>query len=279
MDILQKITEQTRTDLARRKREVTLRDFESFKAYEPTRKSFSDALRVDATLSVIAEVKKASPSKGIIREDFDPVVIADQYIENGAAAISVLTDEPFFKGSLSYLESISEKSPIPILRKDFIVDPYQVKEARAYGADAILLIATICDGNQLSELLSAAREYQLQALVECYHEDEVSNLDWGDIEVMGVNNRNLSTFEVDLHRGVTLLQQAPEGVVRVSESGIHKPDDLKVLYDHDIHAALIGEYFMRQPDIGMALKSFLQEFASIKDSDQSRSAIEKKHNI
>lgn len=258
-DILQKIVEQTKEDLVKRKRKVSFNDFGSFTQFEKDRKSLSDALRNNSQPSLITEVKKASPSKGVIRQDFNPQKIADSYIENGASAISVLTDEPFFQGSLKYLESISEISTVPLLRKDFIIDPYQVKEARAHGADAILLIATICEGNQLSELLAAAKEFNLQALVECYHETEVDSLNWDEVQIIGVNNRNLSTFEVDLHRGVELLKKAPDGVVRVSESGIHKPEDMKVLYDNNIHAALIGEYFMRQPDIGLALKDFLTE--------------------
>jgi indole-3-glycerol phosphate synthase len=255
--ILDTITEKTIEDLRKRKRKVTLRDFESFPEYEKPRKVFSDALRKDESVSIIAEVKKASPSKGIIRDDFDPVKVADQYIEAGASAISVLTDEPFFKGSLTYLENISGMSPIPLLRKDFIVDPYQVKEARAYGADAILLIATICDGSQLSELLAATDEFGMQALVECYHQEEVESLNWEEIEILGVNNRNLATFEVDLHRGIDILKQAPKHVVTVSESGIHKKEDLHILQENGIHAALIGEHLMKQKIPGDALKDLL----------------------
>lgn len=269
MTILEKITAQTKVDVYKRKKKVSFNDFGSFKAYEKDRLSLSEALNKKDSVSVIAEVKKASPSKGIIRQDFDPLKIADSYIEHGASAISVLTDEPFFKGSLSYLESISEISPLPLLRKDFIVDPYQVKEARAHGADAVLLIATICEGDQLSELLAATREFGLQALVECYHQEEIEDLNWNDIEIVGVNNRNLSTFEVDLHRGIELLQHAPEGVIRVSESGLHKPDDLKTLFEQGIHSALIGEYFMRQPDIGMALKSFIDEFEELINKEKA----------
>lgn len=268
MDILQKITEQTRVDLAKRKRKVSLRDFESFEMYEPERRSFANALQMDGTVTVIAEVKKASPSKGIIRKDFDPLKIAEAYFENGASAISVLTDMPFFEGSLDYLESIAGISPVPLLRKDFIVDPYQIKEARAYGADAVLLITSICEGNHLSELLSATKEFGMQALVECYYEDELDTLNWDEIEIVGVNNRNLSTFEVDLHRGVGLLQKAPEHVIRVSESGIHHPEDIKILFDNDIHSALIGEHFMRQPDIGKALKEFLAEFEKMNSKEK-----------
>lgn len=270
MTILEKITDQTAEDLRKRKKEISLKDLESLPRFENDRKSFGDSLRSADSVSVIAEVKKASPSKGVIREDFDPLRLAAAYFENGASAISVLTDEPFFKGSLNYLETISGISPVPLLRKDFVIDPYQVKEARAYGADAVLLIATICEGEQLSELLAAAREFGIQALVECYHEEELLALNWKEVEIAGVNNRNLSTFEVDLHRGVKLLKQAPEGVVRVSESGLHKAEDLLVLKQNGIHSALIGEHFMRQPDPGEALKQFLADFHELAEAETDR---------
>ena len=270
-DILQKIVEQTKEDLSKRKRKVSYMDFGSFSQFEKPRKSFQDALQKKSTVSLITEVKKASPSKGVIRADFNPVKLADAYIENGASAISVLTDEPFFRGSLKYLEAISEISSIPLLRKDFLIDPYQIKEARAFGADAVLLIATICEGDQLSELLAASKEFDMQALVECYHEEEVDSLNWDEIEILGVNNRNLTTFEVDLHRGVNLLKKAPESVVRISESGIHKPDDIMVLYKNGIHAALIGEHFMRQPDPGKAVKYLIDEVEKLKSGNETNS--------
>lgn len=256
--ILEKITDRTKEDLAKKRRSVSMHDFESFPQYDKNRLSLKNALSSDGeNVSIIAEVKKASPSKGLIRENFDALKIARQYIDAGASAISVLTDKPFFKGSTSYLEKISGISTVPLLRKDFIVDPYQIKEARAYGADAVLIIATICEGEQLKELITAAKEFGLQALVECYHSTEIEELNWNEIEIVGVNNRNLATFEVDLHRGLRLLQTAPEGVIRVSESGIHKKEDLRILKEHGIHAALIGEHFMRQKDPGEALKELL----------------------
>jgi len=262
-DILEKIANQTREDLIKRKREISFRDLESLKGYEKDRLNFAEALRSDS-VSIIAEIKKASPSKGVIRADFDALNIADDYIENGASAISILTDEPFFQGSLKYLEQVSGISPIPLLRKDFIIDPYQVKEAKAYGADAVLLIVTMYEGNQLSELIAAANEFGIQALVECYEQEEVENLDWDEVQILGVNNRDLKKFEVDLHRGIELLGMASDEVVTVSESGIHKPEDLMKLYKHNIHSALIGEYFMTQPDIGDGLKRFIDEFEELK---------------
>lgn len=263
-DILEKITLQTREDLKKRKREVSLRDLESFQGYEKKKLDFAGALRNENSVSIIAEIKKASPSKGIIRSDFDPLKIAESYFENGAAAISVLTDEPFFQGSLKYLQKVSEISPIPLLRKDFVIDPYQIKEAKAYGADAILLIVAMYKGNQLSELLAASEEFGLDALVECYEKEEVESLEWNKIEILGVNNRDLKTFHVDLHRGIELLETAPESVITVSESGIYQPDDLMKLFRYGINSALIGEHFMRQPDIGMGLKTFLNEFDEMK---------------
>jgi len=166
----------------------------------------------------------------------------------------VLTDEPAFKGSLDYLEIASKEVSIPLLRKDFIVDPYQVKEAKAYGADAVLLIATITQGSQLDELLHAAKEFGVQALVECYSEEDFEYVNFENVDILGVNNRDLRLFEVDLHRGIGLLHKAPEDTVLVSESGLGKAEDLKLLFDEDIDAALIGEHFMRQPDPGKAVK-------------------------
>lgn len=258
-DILSEIEEKTRSDLKKRVRDVSLRELENFPQYEKKRLNFKDALS-SKSISIIAEIKKASPSKGEIRVDFNSSEIAKNYIDNHASAISVLTDQPFFKGDLKYLEQIAEFSSVPLLRKDFIVEPYQVKEARAYGADAVLLIVTMYSGNQLSELVAAAKEYGLQALVECYHKEEVEALEWGGIEILGVNNRDLKTFSVNLHRGVDLLGMAPENVATVSESGIHKPDDLVTLYNHNVDAALIGEYFMKQENPGLALRQLLEKF-------------------
>ncbi|MDX1585787.1 MAG: indole-3-glycerol phosphate synthase TrpC, partial [Balneolaceae bacterium] len=218
--ILEQIVEQTESDLEKRKRKVSFRDFESFEWYEKQRRPFGKSLRRDDTVSIIAEIKKASPSKGIIRKEFNPQKIASQYREGGASALSVLTDEPAFKGSLDYLSVASMEVDIPVLRKDFIIDPYQVKEARAYGADAILLIVTITEGNQLQELLHAATEFDLECLVECYSEEDLKILNFEEVDILGVNNRDLKTFEVDLHRGIKLLKKAPEETVLVSESGL-----------------------------------------------------------
>lgn len=254
--ILETIVEKTREDLSRKKREIAASDLETMACYEQPRRGFRNALKTNG-VSVIAEIKKASPSRGVIRPDFDPLKLAESYRKGGASALSVLTDAPFFQGDLTYLEKISTDLDIPLLRKDFIIDTYQIKEARAHGADAVLLIVAITSGRQLEELLAASREYELDALVECYSREEVEQMDWNQVDLFGVNNRNLKTFEVDLHRGITLLEQAPDQVVTVSESGLSSAEDLLLLAQHRIDAALIGEYFMRQKNPGKVLRQML----------------------
>ncbi|MEX1011304.1 MAG: indole-3-glycerol phosphate synthase TrpC [Balneolaceae bacterium] len=254
--ILDRIVEQTREDLAKRKRKISFGDLSTLPSWEREIRDFAGALRGE-DLAIIAEVKRASPSKGVIREDFDPVAIAREYTNGGAAAISVLTDMPFFQGKLEYMEQISREIKLPLLRKDFIIDPYQVKEARAWGGDALLLIAAILSDAQLEELLHAAREYELHALVECYSDSEVERMNWEQVRIFGVNNRDLNTFEVDLHRGVSLLQQSPQSVIRVSESGLNQPEDLDYLREQQIDAALIGESLMREKSPEEALRYLL----------------------
>lgn len=257
-NILEKIVEQTKSDLIRRKKEISFNDLHSLEGFEKRRIDFKEALQKDG-VSVIAEVKKGSPSKGVIRPDFDPLDTALRYEEGGASAISVLTDKPFFMGDLEYLSAISKRVRLPLLRKDFIVEPFQIKEARAYGADAVLIIVAITEGNQLNELLAAAEEFELSALVECYDQQDFDRLSFDNVDILGVNNRDLKNFEVDVHRGISILQQAPEETVLVSESGLSSGKDMALLKREGIHAALIGEYFMRQPDPGQAVKDLIEQ--------------------
>jgi indole-3-glycerol phosphate synthase len=254
MSILDRIIERTKEDVAKRKRAVARSDFNGFPEYERPRRSLYEALSAEG-VSILAEIKKASPSKGLIRADFHPVDIARSYEDAGAAAISVLTDEPFFQGKGEYLTAVSRAVALPVLRKDFIVDPYQVEEARAWGADAILLIATVLDAIHLRELHQAAEEAGLECLVEAYDASELARIDFRQVRIFGVNNRNLDTFEVDVHRGIRVLNQAPEGVVKVSESGLTTREDIRLLAENGIHAALIGEHFMRQEDPGKAVEA------------------------
>lgn len=258
MNILEKIVEQTKSDLSKRKREISFNDLHSLEGYEKGRIDFKKALTAEG-VSIIAEVKKASPSKGIIREDFDPLDIALRYEEGGASAISVLTDEPYFKGSLEYLSTISKRVKLPLLRKEFVIDPFQVKEARAYGADAVLIIVAITQGEQLSELIASAKEFGISALVECYDQDDFDRLDFNEVDILGVNNRDLKYFKVDVHRGTSILKQAPKDTILVSESGISTGEDVALLQKEGIHSALIGEHFMRQPDPGKAVSELLEQ--------------------
>jgi indole-3-glycerol phosphate synthase len=256
MTVLDKIIVQTREDLAKRKKRIAMRDFQDAEDYHRPRRSLKAALRGD-DVRILAEIKKASPSKGLIREDFDPQRIAAQYQEGGASAISVLTDEPFFQGKGEYLTAVSREVTIPVLRKDFIVDVYQIEEAKAWGADAILLIATVLSATHLDELHHAAAEIGLECLVEAYDADDVAKIDFSRVDIFGVNNRDLRTFEVDVHRGVALLNTAPEHVVKVSESALTTRADIQYLRDHRIDAALIGEHFMRQVHPGEAVTDIL----------------------
>lgn len=256
MTVLDQIIVQTREDLAKRKKRVAMRDFQDFEDYHRPRRSLKAALRGE-DVRILAEIKKASPSKGLIREDFDPQRIAAQYQEGGASAISVLTDEPFFQGKGEYLTAVSREVSIPVLRKDFIVDVYQIEEAKAWGADAILLIATVLSAAQLDELHHAAAELKLECLVEAYDADDVTKIDFSRVDIFGVNNRDLRTFEVDVHRGVDLLLTAPSNVVKVSESALTTRADIQYLRDRGIDAALIGEHFMRQVHPGEAVTDIL----------------------
>ena len=258
-DILYNIVAQTKEDLISRKKNKSVSAFKDSKFYYEPCRGFAKSLAGNDFVSIIAEVKKASPSKGVIRKDFDPLTIAEQYVDGGATAMSVLTEERFFQGSLSYLEAIRSRFPLPLLRKDFIVDFYQVEEAKAHGADAILLIATCLDRSLLQELHHAAEEIGMDCLVECYDEDDFEKLDFNHVRCYGVNNRNLKTFEVNVHGGIELLNKAPQSVIKVSESGLSTPNDIQLLGESGIHAALIGEFFMRQKHPGSALKQFIEE--------------------
>lgn len=262
-NILDEIVEQTKVNLKKHKNKISFNDLGTMELYEQTSKDFKDALQLENDVAIIAEIKKASPSKGLIRKDFDPKKIAVQYRDGGASAISVLTDTAAFQGSLDDLEIAAREVSIPLLRKDFIIDPYQVKEAKAYGADAVLLIATITEGSQLEELLHATKEFDLQALVECYSEEDFQYVNFSDVDILGVNNRDLRTFDVDLHRGIELLHKAPKETALVSESGLGKPEDLELLYKEGIDAALIGEYFMRQKNPGEALQMMKSKFKNL----------------
>lgn len=208
-------------------------------------RSFRAALEKPDDLALIAEVKKASPSAGVIVEAFDPVQIAMNYARAGAEAISVLTDEQFFQGHLDYLTDIRKAVQVPLLRKDFILDEVQIVEAAAAGADAILLIVAALDDEQLKRLLDVAATYQLDALVEVHTLRELDRALETDAQIIGINNRNLATFEVDLSVTEEISEQVPSGIVLVSESGIRTADDIARVKACGVNAVLIGEALMR----------------------------------
>jgi indole-3-glycerol phosphate synthase len=217
--------------------------------------------QAERSLAVIAEIKKASPSKGLIRADFDPAWLASRYRAGGAAALSVLTDEPYFQGSLRNLELASQAAPLPCLRKDFIVDEYQIVEARAHRADAILLIAAALVDAELKQFAQSAHAVQLDVLVEVHTGDELTRvldaLGETGAEAIGVNNRDLKSFEVSLDTSLALVERIPASVIRVTESGIFTSADIVRMRAAGFDAFLIGESLMRQPDPGKALAELI----------------------
>jgi indole-3-glycerol phosphate synthase len=219
----------------------------------PPVRDFFQALHDAAGMAVIAEVKKASPSAGILRADFDPIAIATIYAQHGAAAISVLTDAPHFQGRLSYLSMIRQKVSLPLLRKDFILDRYQLLEARAAGADAVLLIAEILDEGRLRDLVWEAHQLGLQALVELYDRDNLPRVLDSGARLIGINNRDLRTFVTRLEHTLDLAAQVPADRCLVSESGIRNREDVERLQAAGVKAVLVGETFMRAGDIGAKL--------------------------
>jgi indole-3-glycerol phosphate synthase len=229
-------------------------------------RSLKEALSQE-NLAVIAEIKKASPSAGVIREDFDPVAIARSYVEVGANAISMLTDEQYFQGSLTYIEQVRPFAPIPILRKDFLFDPYQLLEARSAGADAILLIVAALDRATLQSLLNQVEELGLDALVEVHSEKEMRRAIDAGANIIGINNRNLETFTIDLATTEQLAPLAPTGTILVGESGLHTRDDVQRMIRAGVDAVLVGTHFMKDPDPGKALQEF-KNLCSHRDTEK-----------
>jgi indole-3-glycerol phosphate synthase len=253
-DILAKIVDTKWAEIESAKRSVSEADLERRVAGLPPVRDFTASLRRrPGDMAVIAEVKKASPSAGIIRADFDPVAIARTYHAHGAAAISVLTDESYFQGSLAYLEAVRQAVPCPLLRKDFVLDRYQLLQARLAGADAALLIAEILPGDRLATLQREATALGLHTLVELHDAEQLSRVLDANATVIGINNRNLRNFATRLEHTLEILTGIPKDRVVVSESGIKTNDDLKRLAAAGVHAVLVGESLMRSPDIGAAL--------------------------
>lgn len=252
--ILDKIVAYKRDFLADCMARMSFEEMTRLAENAPPVPSLFEGLRDAGDIAIVAEVKKASPSKGIIRADFDALGIAKIYAENGAAALSVLTDEKFFGGSADDLTRISRAVDRPILRKDFAIDPYQICEARALGASAVLLIVAILTPGELASFLVTSRALGLDALVEVHDRRELAvALDAG-AEIIGINNRNLKTFETSLDATYELIPHIPEGILKISESGIHTREDVASVKNAGADAVLVGECLMRASDIGAKLR-------------------------
>ncbi len=254
--ILQKIVENKREELARQKEILPLGELRHMLADRLPTRDFEGAIR-NRDCAVIAEVKRSSPSKGRIREDFDPVGIAGIYEDNGASAVSILTERKFFEGRAAYIPQIERTVNLPLLRKDFIIDPYQINETRALGADALLLIARILEAGELRDFIGLASELGLAALVEVHDEEDVEKAVASGARIVGINNRDLETFRTDLAVSIRLARRIPKAVTVVSESGINSRGHIERLMGGGIHAFLIGESLMREQDIGKKLRELL----------------------
>ncbi|MGB5598506.1 MAG: indole-3-glycerol phosphate synthase TrpC [Thiothrix litoralis] len=255
-DILQKILHTKQEEIAARSAVRPLAQLAEEAASASPVRGFIQSMRqriAAGDSAVIAEIKKASPSKGLIRADFDPPAIAASYERGGAACLSVLTDAPYFQGHESYLQTARAACQLPVIRKDFIVDPYQVFEARAIGADCILLIVAALADAQMKDLYALARELGMDALIEVHDKDELERALRLNAPLIGINNRNLRTFETSLQTTIDLLPDVPEEVLLVTESSIHTQADVKLMRDHGVHAFLVGEAFMRAQDPGSEL--------------------------
>jgi len=256
-DILKKIIQRKQEEIETRQQQKSLDQLISEASSASPVRGFVDSIRQkvrEDKPAVIAEIKKASPSKGIIREDFKPADIAKSYAEAGACCLSVLTDVDFFQGSDAYLQEARNACELPVIRKDFTIEPYQVYEARALGADCILLIVAVLNPFKLELLYNLARELDLDVLIEVHNEEELKRALPLGSDLIGINNRNLRTFETTLNTTLGLLSLIPDDRVVVTESGIHSSHDVDLMREHNVDAFLVGEAFMRAEDPGAELR-------------------------
>ena len=257
--ILDTIIDNKKIEIVDSKRNCPVESLISFISKRPPAKDFYESIKPNGKISIIAEIKHASPSKGILRQDFNPVKIAKSYFASGACALSVLTDSKFFKGSLNHLRDIKSVIDMPVLRKDFIIDPYQIYETRAYGADALLLIASILNPRKLCKLLEQTHSLGMNAIVEVHNEKDLEKALTAESKIIGINNRDLKTFEVNLDTSINLSKFIPEGKLVISESGMGTAEDLRMLKNHGIEIFLIGETFIKADDPGKALSKMIRE--------------------
>ncbi len=254
MSILKTIVEQKQIEVKLLKQKNSINNFKDMPFYKAEQLSFYNALNQKTKISLIAEIKKASPSKGIIKQNFNLLEIAEIYMQNKVNAISVLTDELFFMGNISYLNDIAAVKTVPLLRKDFIIDEIQIHQAKANGADAVLLITEILYKNQIVEYTELAKELKMDVLLELHSEKQLDKIDFDINKIIGVNNRNLETFVVDINTTVKIAKYLPKETIIVSESGIKTKQDLDYLKQSGINAILVGEQIMSSNNIQKAIK-------------------------
>ena len=262
MSVLEKICADKQEHISVMKAQTPLAALvEKIEQQEPVRgfKNKIAACAAQGTPALIAEIKKASPSRGIIRENFNPAEIAEIYQQSGAACLSVLTDEPYFQGRDDYLQQARQAAALPVLRKDFMLDPYQIYESRALGADCVLLIMAALSDSQAAALYDLARTLTMDVLVEVHNKEELERALTFHPEIIGVNNRNLGTLDVDIQTARDLAARIPENTIKIAESGIYTHDEIKDLSTHGYHAFLVGESLMRQDDIGAAVRKLIGE--------------------
>lgn len=248
MNILEKINETKKEEVKNLRRDFTISQFKDSKFFEKEHLKFAKNLNQENAISIISEIKKASPSKGIIRHNFNHIEIANLY-QDYANAISILTDELYFKGNKKYLSDVADFTKLPLLRKDFIIDEYQIYESKSIGADAILLIAELLSANQIHELTKAANENNLEVLLEIHSVKQIEKIDFSLNKIIGINNRNLEDFSVDINTSIKLSSLLPEDITLISESGVSKIESIEKLKGTRINAVLIGELLMKSTDI------------------------------
>ncbi len=256
-DILKTIIAKKEEEVARRRVQTPIEMLQEIASSIEKPRGFYAALQRKAALkkpAIIAEIKKASPSQGVIRENFQPVTIAQDYAMNGAACLSVLTDKTFFQGSEAYLQMVHDRCPLPVLRKDFMIDSYQIQEARTLGADCILLIVAALDDSKLHKLANLATQLDMDVLVEVHDVNELQRALTLDTKLIGINNRNLRTFETNLQTTLSLKNAIPDDRLVITESGIHTREDVELLLSNGVYTFLVGEAFMRVEQSGQKMR-------------------------
>ncbi len=257
MNILEQICESKKDHIENQKSRKSLADLKSMIQDQAPPRGFLNSMKSTNKAALITEIKKASPSKGLIREDFNPEEIAKIYEQSGAKCISVLTDEPYFQGHDDYLSVVKNAVKLPVLRKDFMIDPYQIYESRALGADCVLLIIAALDNNIVSELYNIATDLNMDILVEIHDLEELERAIKLNPMMIGINNRNLKTMRVDIRTSLELLEHIPEHIYKISESGISSNDTINSLLKSGYNGFLVGESLMRQDDINLAVHTLL----------------------